>query len=290
MRKTFSPLRYPGGKAQLYGFVKNTIQRNNIPAPIYVEPFAGGAGLAMQLLLNNDVSSVVINDFDRAIYCFWASVLYDTENLIALIENTSINIAEWEYQRTIYNNQEDYDTLEVGFSTFFLNRTNRSGIIKGGPISREVIGEYPLHCRFNKSDLVNKIRNIADVRDRINLFNCDAVDFIQNVLPNYEENRLFIFFDPPYYKQGRKLYTNFYDHDDHRDLSEVIGAIQRSHWITTYDYVEDIAHLYENVPSKVYQLQYSANRKRKEREFLFHNLMTVVDSFDKVHFIDDEQE
>ncbi|MDQ0048453.1 DNA adenine methylase [Paenibacillus polymyxa] len=283
---TLSPLRYPGGKTQLYKFVKNTIEQNNLNLPIYVEPFAGGAGLAIELLLKGNVNSIVINDFDRAIYSFWQSVLDNTDNLIDLIELTPINIQEWERQRGIYNNQQNHTTLEVGFSTFFLNRTNRSGIIKGGPISRDEDNKYPLDCRYNKTDLVNKIRRIADVRDRINLFNHDAVNFIQNVLPNYTADRLFIFFDPPYYKQGKKLYTNFYCHDDHRELSEAIRGIIDSHWITTYDYVSSIAEIYENIPTKVYQLQYSANRKRKEKEYLFHNARTVIDSFDKVQFIE----
>jgi DNA adenine methylase len=283
---TLSPLRYPGGKTQLYKFVKNTIERNNIYSPIYVEPFAGGAGLAIELLLKGDVNSIVINDFDKAIYSFWESVLYDTDNLVHLIETIPINIEEWEFQRRIYNNQQNHSNLEVGFSTFFLNRTNRSGIIKGGPISRNDNSKYPLNCRYNKLDLINKIRQIADVRDRINLFNHDAEYLIRRVLPNYVPNNLFIFFDPPYYKQGKNLYTNFYNHDEHKELSEAIKSIVESHWITTYDYCSNIAELYEEIPTKLYQLQYSANTKRKEKEFLFHNLRTIVDSFDKVQFIE----
>lgn len=283
---TLSPLRYPGGKSQLYKFVRNVIEQNRIELPIYVEPFAGGAGLAIELLLKENVHSIIINDFDRAIYSFWYSVLNDTDNLINLILNTPINIEEWERQRGIYNNQQNYSTLEIGFSTFFLNRTNRSGIIKGGPISREEDNKYPLDCRYNMTDLVSKIRRIANVSDKIRLFNHDAVYFIKHILPNYAADQLFIFFDPPYYKQGKKLYTNFYSHDDHRELSEAIKEIVDSHWITTYDYVGNIADIYEDVPTKVYQLQYSANRKRKEKEYLFHNEGTIVNSFDKVQFIE----
>lgn len=283
---TLSPLRYPGGKSQLYKFIKNTIEQNNIQAPIYVEPFAGGAGLAIELLLRKDVNSIIINDFDFAIYCFWENVLNNTDDLIYMIETTPINIEEWENQRSIYNNQHFHSSLQVGFSTFYLNRTNRSGIIKGGPISRDETSEYTLDCRYNKTDLISKIRRIADSREKINLYNHDAVYFIQHILPNYAENRLFIFFDPPYYKQGKKLYTNFYSHDDHSELSEAIKGIADSHWITTYDFNSNIAGLYSDVPSKVYQLQYSANRKRKEKEYLFHNERTLVNSFDKVQFIE----
>lgn len=283
---TLSPLRYPGGKSQLYRFVKNVIEQNRIHAPIYVEPFAGGAGLAIELLLKENVQSIIINDFDRAIFSFWYSVLNETDNFINLVINTPINIEEWERQKRIYNNQQIYSTLEIGFSTFFLNRTNHSGIIKGGPISREGDKKYPLGCRYNKTDLIEKIRRISNLRDRIHLFNYDAVYFIRQIMPNYAADQLFTFFDPPYYKQGKKLYTNFYSHDDHIELSEAIKGIVDSHWITTYDYVSDIADIYADVPTKVYRLQYSANRKRKEKEYLFHNAETIVDSFDKVQFIE----
>lgn len=286
MPVTSSPLRYPGGKTQLYRFVRNVIEQNRLHAPIYVEPFAGGAGLAIELLLKEDVDSIIINDFDRAIYSFWNSVLNDTDNFINLIIDTPINMEEWSRQKVIYNNQQNYNSLEVGFSTFFLNRTNRSGIIKGGPISREEDNKYPLNCRYNKTDLVKKIRKISQFRNRIHLFNYDAVHFIRQIIPNYDPDRLFTFFDPPYYKQGKKLYTNFYSHDDHVELSEAIKGIVDSHWITTYDYVSNIADIYEDVPTKVYQLQYSANRKRKEKEYMFHNAETYINSFDKVQFIE----
>lgn len=286
MPTTLSPLRYPGGKTQLYKFVRNTLEQSKMRRPVYVEPFAGGAGLAIELLLKDDVNSIVINDFDQAIFNFWDSVLHNTETLIRLIENTPIDLTEWERQKEIYNNQEVHSRIEVGFATFYLNRTNRSGIIKGGPISRDEGGAYSLDCRFNKNDLISKIRRIAALRDRISLYNCDAVHFINYILPEYPPEQLFIFFDPPYYKQGKNLYTNFYSHEDHQELSLAIKGIVDSKWITTYDYNENIAELYNDVPTKIYQLQYSANRKRKEKEYLFHNPNTVVNSFDKVQFIE----
>lgn len=284
MPVTLSPLRYPGGKTQLYKFVKNVIEENEIIKPIYIEPFAGGAGLAIELLLKGNVESIVINDFDKAIYSFWESILHHTESFISLIEETPITLKQWEMQKDIYNNQINHSSLEVGFATFFLNRTNRSGIIKGGPISREEGGKYPLDCRYNKKNLIRKIKHISEKKENIYIYNHDAVYFIENIIPKFSEDRLFIFFDPPYYKQGKNLYTNFYNHEDHKELCYAIKGIRTSRWITTYDYDVNIQHLYSNLPTKIYQLQYSANRKRKEKEFLFHNFNTVVNSYDKVQF------
>ena len=68
---TDSPLRYPGGKAKLYHLVRPILHENVGANSIYVEPFAGGAGLALKLLFRGDVDSLVLNDIDRNIYAFW---------------------------------------------------------------------------------------------------------------------------------------------------------------------------------------------------------------------------
>lgn len=37
----YSPLRYPGGKRKLAGFVRDAVILNDIQGGTYVEPFAG---------------------------------------------------------------------------------------------------------------------------------------------------------------------------------------------------------------------------------------------------------
>lgn len=168
---------------------------------------------------------------------------------------------------------------------FFLNRTNRSGIIKGGPISKKNDGKYPIDCRFKKDELIKKIKTISEMKEKIHIYNYDAIFLIKKILPNYPSEKLFIFFDPPYYKQGRNLYTNFYTHDDHKELSIVIKGLKNINWITTYDFDSNIEKMYDDVPKKLYQIWYSANKKRKEKELLFHSENLVVNSFDIVEFI-----
>jgi len=183
MIDTPSPLRYPGGKTILYEKVKNILKENNLLKCTYMEPFSGGAGLALKLLMNNDVDKIVINDFDYAIYSFWHNVLFDTEKFCEDINNIRVDLDEWEKQRNIYNNQNNYSMYEIGLATFFLNRTNRSGIIKGGPIGgKNQEGKYRIDCRFNKTVLINKIKEIGKYRARIKLFNYDVNDFIKRVV------------------------------------------------------------------------------------------------------------
>lgn len=288
MPSTNTPLRYPGGKSQLTDFVYHTIQLNNINDTIYCEPFSGGAGVAMSLLLKNRVSSVILNDLDTAIYSIWHAILNDTEKLLNAIENVHVSMDTWHQQRQIYDklrDSEDY-SFELAFAAFFLNRTNRSGIITGGPIGgMNQTGNYLVDCRFNKRMLTSKIRKIADNRERIELHHLDAVDLIREVLLQQPADKLFTFFDPPYYQQGKNLYKNAFDDEKHNELAMAIQTMRNHHWIVTYDDTPEIEEIYgTNYKTMRYTLQYMATQKRREQELFFHSPITTVESFDKVVF------
>ncbi|MFZ5352782.1 MAG: DNA adenine methylase [Bacillota bacterium] len=276
--KNLSPLRYPGGKAKLTNFIIDLVKLNNLTECSYIEPFAGGAGAALALLANGIVGNIIINDYDTCIFAFWHSVLYETEKFCELIKLTPVTMREWYKQRDIYNNA--VDLLELGFATFFLNRTNRSGIIKAGPIGGyEQQGSYKIDCRFNKDDLVNRINTIALYKEKISLFNLDASEFIKSVLLHAPENSL-VYLDPPYYKKGPGLYTNFYNDEDHKNLAESIKEYIRQPWILTYDSVEEISVLYEGYHQTEYFLNYSVSNKYKGKEILVYsnNIIPIVSS------------
>lgn len=285
MPHTKSPLRYPGGKTQLYKFVKSIMDLNHIDGT-YIEAYSGGFGIGIELLLNRDVERVVINDYDKSIYSLWYSILHHTDDLISLIEQTPITIEEWYTQKEINKNFKKYrNSLENGFSTLFLNRTNRSGIISAGPIGGyNQNSKYKLDCRFNKDGIIKKIRAIAEEKNRIDLFQLDAIKLIDLIPSKYDSNNSFIFFDPPYYVQGKNLYTNFYTHDDHEELAFKISNLDRYYWITTYDFTPQIQEIYNHYENKActYELLYSAQDKRRATEFLFASEKTKLHSADKV--------
>lgn len=287
MPVTKSPLRYPGGKTQLAKFVEYTIKNNSLENVIYCEPFSGGFGAGLELLFSNSVDSVIINDLDLGIYSIWYSILNDLDNFIDLIKNTPITIDEWYKQKEIYTeliNSDGY-SLELAYATFFLNRTNRSGIITGGPIGGHAQDAKDLiDCRYNRENLIKKIKEIHEYKERITLFNYEANTLINDVLLDINPYNLFVFFDPPYYKQGKNLYTNFFDHDNHVELQKCIELMDDYKWITTYDYEENIREIYSDYPALEYKIRYSANRVRKATEYLFHSPVTVVESYDKVEF------
>lgn len=263
---TDTPLRYPGGKTQLAPFVLDVMRANDLMQCVYCEPFAGGAGIACRLLLSGSVSEVWINDIDPSIYAFWHSVLNAPDKLCTWIEKTPVTIAEWDRQR-IVQQSDAASTFKLGCSTLFLNRTNRSGILKGGVIGgREQLSEYPIDCRFNREDLVRKIQRLALYRDQIRLSCMDAKAFITRTVPRLPDHSL-VNIDPPYFDKGPELYTSFYNAKDHAALSRAVRAIKKP-WMLTYDDTPEIRGLYAGLPGLQKELNYTAQVKRIGVELL----------------------
>lgn len=266
--KIYTPLRYPGGKSKLYEYVRELVILNNCST--YIEPYAGGAGVALRLLINRDVDRIMINDYDKSIYALWYSILNDSEKLIELIEKTDISIDEWYNQKSIQENKQlTENLLELGFSTLFLNRVNRSGIIKAGVIGgKNQTGHYKMDCRFNKSDIIERIRLIASFKHKIKLHNLDAEVFIKKSISRTKDS--LTFFDPPYYQKGPGLYTNFYSHEDHVNLSKTIKKhMDNKNWIITYDIHDEIKNIYDEYDYKKYYLNYSITNPSKGQEYMF---------------------
>mgnify|MGYP001611621274 CR=1 FL=1 len=213
-----TPLRYPGGKGRLTQFVADLMDDNGLVGGHYIEPYAGGSAVALSLLMLEYASHVHINDLNRSIHAFWISVLEDTDSLCSLISSKRVTIAEWNRQRAVQKDP-DADVLELAYSTFFLNRANRSGIILGGVIGGKAqTGAWKLDARFNKSDMIRRIQRIAMLRHSITLYNLDAAKLLVQVLPKIPRRSL-VYLDPPYYVKGKGLYEDHYHHQDHVQFS-----------------------------------------------------------------------
>lgn len=269
MTRTVSPLRYPGGKSALLHSISEIIYANRLDGGHYAEPFAGGGGLALSLLFDGIVREVHLNDIDQCIGAFWRTILDKTYEICDLVESTPVTIDEWHKQKAIYDNHDpSTEDLRLGFATLFLNRTNRSGIIKGAGVigGLRQTGNYLLDCRFNKVDLIKRIRRIAKYRGRIHFSQKDALDFIDEVehdLPS----RALLCSDPPYYGKGAKLYTSFYKPDDHVILAKKMMQVNCP-WITTYDNCPEITSIYKDRRQFEFSVQYSAQTKRLGTELL----------------------
>lgn len=264
----YSPLRYPGGKGKISTFFSELFAVNNFVGGTYIEPYVGGGSIALYLLMNRIVNRIIINDRDRSLFAFWHSVLNNTEEFCLLITNTPVTMETWHLQREIQRNKADVDLLSLGFSTFFLNRTNRSGIIKGGVIGGlNQTGNYLIDARYNPDKLKERIQAIARFSDHIELFNLDAVELVNNLQNDLPNNSLF-YFDPPYYVKGKGLYMNYYNDQDHYDIYNAITQIENQKWIVTYDKVDFIRDLYMNYRTFEYSLNYSAATVGKGKEYM----------------------
>jgi DNA adenine methylase len=262
----YSPLRYPGGKRRLANFLKLVCINNDLSREKYIELYAGGAAIALEFLFSDFVSEVHINDLDSSIYAFWHTVLHNTDRLCDKIRTIEITMDEWYCQKDIQENAED--TFDLGFSTFFLNRTNRSGIIQGGVIGgKNQNGKYKISARFNKSNLIERINRISSYRDQIKIYNKDAADFIETVLPDFPSETL-VYLDPPYYSKGDGLYKNSYDHREHEKIAQLIADIDQK-WIVSYDNVPEIKEIYAGRTHLVYDLHYSAANRYEGSEVIF---------------------
>ena len=265
MKRSPSPLRYPGGKACIFDMTKDILVGHNLSGWQYAEPYAGGCGLALSLLFDGVVSKLHLNDIDLSIATFWESLIFHTDELVDRVENVTFTIEEWRKQKQIQKEKLTANPLDLAFSTLYLNRTNRSGIIKAGVIGGLAqTGNYKMDCRFNKADIISKIYAIAKRQSDICIYNLDAIDFIHRV--ENQEN-LVLMIDPPYYNKGQTLYANFYRHDDHAKIADVLTNTTLP-WILTYDNTPEIIELYRDFNQYSFNINYSVANKRVGSELL----------------------
>ena len=272
----FSPLRYPGGKGKLARFVATLIKQNALSDGLYVEPYAGGAAVAWELLLTGVVRRVAINDVSRPVFAFWRSVIEQTDELAALINNTPVDVANRDRLKAVFGSPNDASDLELGFAMFFLNRTHRSGILNGGVIGgRGQTGKWKIDARYNKGDLIRRIERIAAARRRIELTNLDAVEFVESKSPSWPAKSL-VYLDPPYYEKGSQLYYDYYSDKDHLEVAQAVRSLRKVHWLVSYDDVLPIQELYEGTPALQYTIGYSARNVLRGREAMFFSDGLVV--------------
>lgn len=273
-RRYASPLRYPGGKGKTANFFKLLLLHNGLVGFNYAEPYAGGASVALTLLYEEYASHVHLNDINRSLFAFWDATLHHTEELCRRIKDTPVTIDIWKEQRAVQA-ATDPNPIDLAFSTFFLNRTNRSGIIGGGVIGgKEQDGDWKLDARFNKGALIQRIQKVARYRNRITLTRCDAADYLQKVLPELPRET-FIYLDPPYYVKGEGLYEHSYQHEDHVVIASLVSKVQQP-WVVSYDAAQSIKDLYKGHKQFAYGLNYSAADRYEGAEIMFFSPTLMI--------------
>ena len=271
-----SPLRYPGGKSRIFPFVSKLFYENDMIGFSYAEPYAGGSGLALRLLFNEYVNKIYLNDLDRSIHAFWKGVLEHTEELCEWIKRVDVTIKKWRHYKNVYLHPDDFTRLELAQATFFLNRTNVSGIITGGMIGGLAQrSKYNIDARFYRDESVAKIRRIATFKHRIELSNLDGVSFIDRL--NKRKEKIFIYLDPPYFDKAGELYMNHYVSADHKKLSRHVGKLQKR-WMVSYDDHDFILNLYPDNKKVRHSLARWASNQRGDEILIFADTVQFQNS------------
>lgn len=271
MHQPASPLRYPGGKGCLAGLLADVIDLNDLRGCVYYEPYAGGAGAALELLRSGILSKIFINDADERVGAFWKSVLDENNRFVDEVLAVPLSIEEWQRQRNICSNPKVYGNFEVGFATFYMNRCNRSGVLTGaGPIGGYgQAGKWKLDVRFNREALAERILCLSRLKNCINVSNHDALDFLKASLPRGNaRKRVLVYLDPPYVNKGQRLYLNSYEARDHASLARYITGQAILPWIMSYDDTELVRKLYAAQQLNILPIRYSLQEKRNDRELL----------------------
>nr|WP_142533703.1 DNA adenine methylase [Saccharicrinis carchari] len=258
---------------------------------IYAEPYAGGAGAGINLLLEGVVKRIYINDASKPIFAFWYSLIECSEAFMELFENVEITLEEWFRCKNIFQNSDSISTdnkndmLALGFATFFMNRCNRSGVLNAGPIGgnsleAQLQANYKIDARFKKDFLREKLYNIIANKKNIKIFNDDALYFlkyrIKAPIPTERQKDVLIYLDPPYYVQGSSLYMNYYKHDDHFKLSKYLKRESFFKWILSYDDVEEVSEMYRSYNQYTFALSYTVQQKKKGSELLIHSRNSII--------------
>lgn len=261
-----SPLRYPGGKSSMAGVLHDIRLLNDLVDLELAEPFAGGAGASLSLLFGSEAPLIHINDLDPAINAFWQSAVNESEAFLDLLDDATLSIEDWKQWRAVYLNK-DASRLERGFATFYLNRCNRSGIIKnGGPIGGVgQTGHWSLDARFNKETLSMRLRKLAKYREKISITGQDGIEFIESI----EDRGVMFFVDPPYFNKGPALYLNSLNKEYHDLLANKLSEIRDRPWILTYDECPEVRRLYSSWASiRTFSLKYTASARRSGNEVM----------------------
>jgi DNA adenine methylase len=272
-----SPLRYPGSKSDFIKTAAKIIKNSQLTGLNMIEPYAGSAAVSLGLLDLNLINKVTLVERDPLVYSFWKSIVDNSEGLISSFEELPITLDTWHDLRPLLHidfPKED-EILKLGIAGLFFNRANFSGILNAGPIGgKEQKSAYKIDCRTNKIEIANRIRKIANYKDRISVVFGDAV----NLITDYKETEnVFFYIDPPYFQKGESLYRYFYRLKEHKTLANALSNVKFK-WLLSYDYHHVIEFLYEEFYINKYEFQYSARSPKNHTELLISNFLISPES------------
>ena len=262
-------------------YIERFILSNKIQPEVIIEPFAGSAAISLGLLALNKVKKALLNDIDPFITSFWRAVFEYNDELVSKIEEVDVTLEMYkllkQHMRENKQSTNNENIVENALTFLFINRTNFSGIIKGGPLGGIAQrSKYKIDCRFNKKDIVSRIRWLRQFKGRVEVYNEDGIDFLKKIVKQNWSSNLLLYIDPPYYNSGKYLYNYYFTDEEHNQLASLLSMIEQP-WLLSYDDSEFIKHLYQrdNIYTdtcvKIRRKCTISSSKRRMVEFLFSN-------------------
>lgn len=263
--RSLSPLRYPGGKRWLAPHVEKIVEVNSLDIRLFVEPFAGGASVALHMLHNDHVDAIGLMDRDPFVASFWKVLFFDTDWLVNKIRKTDITVDLWNKLKNARSLKSD---RQRAFACLYLNRTSFSGILnsKAGPIGgQSQKSEYKIDCRFPRENLADRVDWLGrNFRDRV-LFVWNwswrrgLVELRKQVSRPKDTSKIFVYLDPPFYNKAEKLYNHYFDHADHKALRDYLASVDLP-WFLSYDDCNEVRRMYKDMASVSVNCLYNAAR------------------------------
>jgi DNA adenine methylase len=267
--------RYPGGKSKIKKEIINYIDEYDFD--LYIEPFFGGGSIGLEVLKKRNIN-FLLNDKDFGLSCLWQSVIFYPDELINLIESYIPNVSDfYSFKNELLNLQENMENskkniLDIGFKKLVIHQISFSGLgtRSGSPLGgKEQKSKYNIDCRWSIDNLKKKINNLQKLNLNKKLFNnkfyCqDFAQLIQNLPDN---NKKFMYLDPPYFQKGADLYQYYFTEEKHIELANVLKRLDFS-WIMSYDDCDFIRNLYEDFNIKEINISYTINSPKLTKEVL----------------------
>ena len=246
-----SALRYPGSKRRLLPYIRRVLEHNELRPALLVEPFAGGASVALEALHEGLVGSIGLVDRDPLVASFWRTVFFDTDWLVDRILRISVTLRQWNRLRTAPARTHRQRAL----ACLFLNRTSFSGILanRAGPIGgKKQVSEYTLDCRFPRHTLVRRIRQASSYRSQVRFVWCGTwrrtlTRIRQCQARGSLPDDLCYYFDPPFFEKADRLYRFYFQERDHRSFRDSLHQLSDP-WILSYDVAPLLNVLYDGTP------------------------------------------
>ena len=277
-----SPLRYPGGKKRLAAYVAETLRVNGLTPEVLVEPFAGGASVALQLAYDGWVDSIVLGEADPLVASFWKIVFNDPDWLVGQVDQLEISVDEWQRVKQ----SRPRSDRDRALACLYLNRTSFSGILapSAGPIGGlRQSSDYGIDCRFPRETIKRRIRKAATLSDRVlGVVHGSWRETIRRVQAlRFRNGEVFYYLDPPFFHKADRLYSYFFLEEDHRRLHNRLVQLKQP-WLLSYDAAPEALKMYAHNglgPQRIDMLYSSAAQggPSQVQELIITNLSHLPD-------------